>query len=536
MEQMKGQSVDLIYLDPPFNSSQTYNLMYRTLTGRPVPEQAEAFFDTWQMTQDQWAMLDEMPILVNKYDISTECGELWKTWLYALRDTQPKLLSYLLYMLRRLMQMKSILKTNGSIYLHCDPTASHYLKVLMDGIFGHQNFRSEIIWKRTSAHNSAKRYGPVHDTILFYTKSDDYTWNPAYQPLPQETIDAWYNNVEANTGRRFNRADMTAAGKRTGSSGRAWRGIDVTAKGRHWAIPGFVGDVVKGLETTDALDALDKAGRLFWPKREGGMPMLKRYLDESKGIPALDVITDIDKLNNVSAERLGYQTQKPVELLDRIIRASSHEGDIVFDPFCGCGTTVYAAHEAHRRWLGCDIAVLAVDLVAQTIYKRYGLKEGEDFHVTGIPTSVDGAELLFNEDPQEFQAWAVQRVGGLPMKSKSNDRGIDGRLYYEAKPSMRSMVLQVKGGKNIGPTDIRDLRGVLEREKTVDLAGFISLAEPSKAMRREAIEAGVFVHNDVPYPRIQMLTIKQILEDKAEFKSPSKIKARVSTGQAGLPI
>jgi site-specific DNA-methyltransferase (adenine-specific) len=212
--------------------------------------------------------------------------------------------------------------------------------MLLDGVFGPRNFRNEIIWKRTSAHNSARRFGPVHDTIFFYTKSEDYTWRPAFQPLPQETADQRYNNVEPQTGRPFNRADLTAAGTHKGPSGSPWRGIDPTDKGRHWAIPGFVGDLVRGKDTLDALDALDAAGRIHWPKRVGGTPMLKRYLDEARGIAAQDVITDISPLNNVAVERLGYPTQKPEALLERIIVASSSAGKTVLDPFCGCGTAV----------------------------------------------------------------------------------------------------------------------------------------------------------------------------------------------------
>ena len=264
-------------------------------------------------------------------------------------------MAYLVMMTPRLLEIHRALKPTGSMYLHCDPTASHYLKIICDQVFEPQNFRSEIIWKRTSAHSSAKRFGPVHDTILFYTRGNRYTWNKQYQPLPQETIDAWYNNVEANTGRRYNRADLTAPGVRSGKSGEPWQGRNPTTKGRHWAIPGFVSEVVDGLNTQDALDALDAADRIHWPKDPEGMPMLKRYIEESRGIPAQDVITDISPLNNMSTERLGYPTQKPIELLERLVRASSNEGDVVLDPFCGCGTAVAAAEKLGRSWIGIDI-------------------------------------------------------------------------------------------------------------------------------------------------------------------------------------
>lgn len=542
MEQMKLQSVDLIYLDPPFNSSQTYNLMYRTMTGRPVPEQEEAFFDTWQMTADQWAMLEEMPILVQKYDVETTYGELWRRWLYALKDTQPELLSYLLYMLRRLLQMSLILKPTGSLYVHCDPTASHYLKVLLDGLFGHQNFRNEIVWKRTFAHGGAERWGDVHDSILFYTKSDKYTWNRVLQKHGKGYVEDKYKKQDARG--RYTEIVMTGPGTTKGASGQPWRGYDPTSVGRHWAVPQRALQVLRDEGLTipsglhEQLDLLFSHGYIYIPQKKSGpgVPRFKHHL-QTKGQPIQDVITDIPPLNSQAKDRLGYQTQKPTPLLARIIEASSKPGDVVFDPFCGCGTTIYAAHETGRQWLGCDITVLAIDLVTQTLYKRYGLVENKDFHVTGIPVSVSGAEMLFEEDPQEFQRWAIQRVNGLPMTTKGQDRGIDGRLYYEAKPGMRAMVLQVKGGQNVSSRDVRDLRGVLQREnENVDLAGLISLKEPTKEMVREARSAGVFSYEGVDYPRIQMLTIREILEEKRDFKTPTKIKSRASTGQVKLPI
>jgi len=205
--------------------------------------------------------------------------------------------------------------------------------------------------------------------ILFYGKGPRHTWNKILQPLPQETIDQWYNNVEPGTGRRFNRQVLTGPGTRTGQSGEPWRGIDPGAKGRHWAIPGLAGDLVAGLSTQAALDALDAAGRLHWPAKRGGVPMLKWYLDESKGIPALDLITDIPRLSSTASERLGYPTQKPEALLQRIIAASSNKGDVVLDPFCGCGTTIAVAEQMGRQWVGIDISPTAVNIMNNRIRK-----------------------------------------------------------------------------------------------------------------------------------------------------------------------
>lgn len=293
LPQFPAECIDLIYLDPPFFTNRDYEVIWED------DAEIRSFEDRWEGGIEH----------------------------------------YLDWMEQRLRQMYRVLKSSGALYLHCDPTAGHYLKVMLDDIFGGMaHFKSEVIWKRTSAHSGARRYGPVHDTIFFYAKSDAYVWNQRYQPLPQETIDQWYNNVEPETGQRFNRADLTAAGRRTGPSGQPWRGIDPNAKGRHWAIPGFVKDIVVGKNTQEALDALDGAGRIFWPKRSDGKPMVKRYLNESRGVPAQDVITHISPLKNMTTEREGYPTQKPEALLELFIAASSNPGDIVLDPFCGCGT------------------------------------------------------------------------------------------------------------------------------------------------------------------------------------------------------
>lgn len=535
MKQMKLYSVDLIYLDPPFNSKQNYNLMYKTLTGKPVPEQVEAFCDTWEMDAEKERLSKAMPMLMAEHNVSDYYIDFWRIWMKALRDTQPHLLAYLIYMVQRLLYMKSILKPTGSIYLHCDPTASHYIKVMMDGIFGHQNFRNEIIWKRTSSHNSAKRWGPVHDVILFYSRSDTYTWNRTSQPYDKGYIDTFYRHVDERG--RFRLGDLTGAGTRSGDSGLPWKGVDPSISGRHWAVPavpGLSAHQIKLLTVQERLDALDAAGLIYWPPR-GKVPQFRRYLDEDRGVAIQDIITDIDPLSSQAKERLGYPTQKPTDLLKRIILASTNKGDVVFDPFCGCGTTIYAAHETERAWMGCDIAILAIKLIKEVLGERYRLAEGTHFSVNGIPASVEQAQALFHQDPFQFQHWAVERVGGFPMQRKTADRGIDGRIYFETKKELKSIVISVKGGA-IRPTDIRDLRGVLEREEDAALAGFISLREPTKGMREEAASAGQYEYNGMFYDRIQLLTIADIVERKASFLSPTQIGSRISTGQMAMPL
>jgi hypothetical protein len=269
--------------------------------------------------------------------------------------------------------LHELLAENGSMYVHFDTHVSHYGKVVLDEIFGSDLFRNEVIWKRSSAHSGSKRYSPVHDTLLFYAKGDAPTWNEAFEALPQKTIDQWYNNFDED-GRRFNRADLTAAGTRTGSSGMSWRGIDPNTNGRHWAIPRFARDIVGDLDTLEALDALDVAGRIFWPKKQGGVPMLKRYIEDSKGVPALDVITEVSPLNNATSERLGYPTQKPEVLLERILKASSNENDLVLDCFVGSGTTAAVAEKLNRRWIACDLGRFAIHTTRKRLLLLPGVR------------------------------------------------------------------------------------------------------------------------------------------------------------------
>ncbi|HVZ91083.1 MAG TPA: DNA methyltransferase [Rhizomicrobium sp.] len=538
MQHMPKHCVDLIYLDPPFNSKQNYNLIYKNMTGLPVPDQAEAFCDTWEMDAEKEEIAKTMPILMREYGVEDYYVEFWRLWIQALRHTQPHLLAYLIYMVQRLLHMKSILRPTGSIYLHCDPTASHYIKVMMDGIFGHKNFQNEIIWKRTGSHGGSKRWGPVHDVLLFYTASDKYIWNRVYQDYDKSYLDDFYRYTDERG--RYRLVTLTGAGTRTGDSGKPWRNVDPTESGRHWAVPikalegAYPDRDLSKLTTQEKLDLLDACGLIYWPKR-GSVPQQKRYSDEAPGVQVQDIIGDIGPIASQSDERLGYPTQKPVTLLKRIIAASSNKGDVVFDPFCGCGTTIYAAEELERRWIGCDIAILSIKLIREILTgDKYRLVEGVHFDVDGIPVSVEQAEELFKRDPFQFEHWIVERVGGFPTK-KTGDKGIDGRLYIETERGLKSMVLSVKGGK-LRPTDVRDLIGVMDHEIDCEMAGFLSLQEPSKAMLEAGAKAGQYTYNGVKYDRVQFLTAKDILEDKREFHTPTKLRSRVSTAQASLAL
>jgi len=535
-QHIADESVDLVYLDPPFKSEQDYNVLFAE-HGVRAAAQIKAFEDTWQWDETAARLCEE---LIERGGRVADAMRAFRTLL-----GESDMMAYLAMMAPRLVELRRVLTPTGSIYLHCDPTASHYLKLLMDAVFGPQHFRNEIIWKRTSAHSSAKRFGPVHDTILFYAKSGTYTWNPAYQPIPQETIDQWYNNVEPGSERRFNRADLTAAGIRSGPSGAPWRGIDPSAKGRHWAIPGFLSDIVAGKTTQEALEALDAAGRVFWPKREGGMPMLKRYLDESPGTPAQDMITDVNPLNNVAAERLGYPTQKPEALLERIIKASSNEGDTVLDPFCGCGTTVAAAHRLGRRWIGIDITHLAISLIKTRLRDAYGASVEQTYKVIGEPADVAGAEQLASEDPYQFQWWALGLVRARPAEQKKGaDKGVDGRLYFHDEGTggkTKQVIFSVKAGIAT-VAHVRDLRGVVEREKA-QIGVLISLQEPTRPMRGEAASAGFYSSPwGTKHPRLQLVTVAELLSGKNIDYPPTRANVtfkkapRVEEATEKLPL
>lgn len=534
---MPLKCVDLIYLDPPFNSKQNYNLMYKSMTGKPVPEQAEAFCDTWEMDAQKEAIARNMPLLMRKHGIDDYYVQFWDLWMKALRNSQPHLLAYLIYMVQRLLYMKSLLRPTGSIFLHCDPNASHYIKVMMDGIFGHTNFRNEIIWKRQSAHSDAKtKFSSISDTILFYSASKDSKFFAQHGEHDPNYVEKFYRFDDKDGRGRYRLSDMSAPkgggmaaiNKETGKPNgwHIWKGYEPPATGWRYSRETFA--------------KLDAEGRIHYPKYKDGTPdyskrlALKRFLNEQKGNIITNVWTDIPPLG-ATGEALGYPTQKPKALLKRIIEASTVEGDTIFDPFCGCGTAVYAAHELGRKWIGCDIAILAIKLIKEVLTEKYRLAEGVNFQVDGIPVSVEQAEHLFKRDPFQFQHWLIERAGGFPMQRKVADRGIDGRMYFETSNGLREMVMSVKGG-GIRPTDLRDLRGVLEREDNAELAGFLSLKIPTKAMREEAARAGCYNYNGVEYPRIQLLTVKEILEYKKEFHTPTRVGSRIATGQQPLRL
>ena len=366
MRGMNSESVDLIYLDPPFNSKANY--------AAPIGSKAAgaAFKDTWTLTDIdvEWINL-----------IETKHPQLYRVLLAAMTKSDK---SYLVYMAARLLEMQRLLKPTGSIYLHCDPTMSHYLKLVMDTVFGKGNFKNELIWRRTSGRSDANRFGRVHDTILFYGNGKHSTWNTEWLPHDKKYISEAYKNVDERG--HWQSDQLTASGLRSGESGQPWRGIDPGRVGNHWRTPtkGGMNDYIvehnlitgwpEEYPSVHArLDALDFAGLISWPKKKNGMPRLKRYLDSTKGRAVDDVFVDIKRLEARSKERIGYPTQKPLALLNRIIKASSKQDDVVLDPFCGCATTCVAADDLGRKWVGIDISEKAAELVVDRIQERQGL-------------------------------------------------------------------------------------------------------------------------------------------------------------------
>ena len=505
-EHIPDESVDLVYLDPPFNSNASYNVLFKEKTGEESPAQIKAFTDTWEWTQET-QFTYELDIIRNPAVPSAV-----KDMIGAFRQFigQNAMMAYLVMMAPRLVELHRVLKSTGSLYLHCDPTASHYLKILLDAVFGNQNFRNEVIWKRTGAHNSARRSGPVHDIILSYSKTASHVWNQQYQEQT-EYIQARYNYTD-DKGRRFYPVSLIAAGVRKGSSGQTWRNIDVTAKGNHWRYG------------TEKLEELDSAGDIYWPPR-GGMPRLKMYLDDAKGSLLQDIWDDIPPLNSQAKERLGYPTQKPEALLERIIRASSNEGDVVLDPFCGCGTAVAAAQKLDRKWIGVDITHLAVALMKNRLKTAFDLEPRRDYDVVGEPQDAGSARALWEQDPYQFQFWAVSLLEAQPQQEQRRgaDRGIDGLVYFVDGPrrTLHKVVIQVKGG-HVSSPQIRDLKGVVERENAA-LGLFISLEEPTRDMRTEAASGGLF-HSDLwdrDYPKIQVRTVAEMLQGN-DFELPPR--------------
>jgi len=485
---IRDESVDLIYLDPPFNSNATYNVLFAEHSGEKAAAQIKAFEDTW--TWDRSAAL--------AYQEAVEKGGRVAQALLSFHGLlgNSNMMAYLTMMAPRLVELHRVLKPTGSIYLHCDPTASHYLKVLMDAIFGPEHFVNEIVWQRTRAKGLAfTRFASNHDILLRYAKSDTWTWNAQYVPHDPKYIQRFYRFVEPETGRRYRLDNLANPNKNRPNLTYEFLGVT-----RVWRW------------TKERMQEAYEKGLVVQTK-PGAVPALKRYLDEQEGTPVSDVWTDVRPIQSHAQENLGYPTQKPEALLERIIKASSNEGDTVLDPFCGCGTAVVVAQRLNRRWIGIDITHLAINLIKRRLKDTFG--EAVHYQVVGEPVTLADAQALAEQDPYQFQWWALGLVGARPVEQrKGADKGIDGRLYFhdDASGKTKQIVFSVKAG-HASVAHVRDLRGVVEREQA-QIGVLITLQEPTQPMRAEAAAAGFYESPWGKHPRLQILTIEELLNGR----------------------
>ncbi|HOE27112.1 MAG: restriction endonuclease [Candidatus Aureabacteria bacterium] len=504
-----SESVDLVYLDPPFKSNQNYNVLFKEQDGTRAASQIRAFEDTWTWSQDDEKVFADLVTAGGKV---ADVMQAFRTFLGPC-----DMLAYLVMMCPRLVELRRVLKPTGSIYLHCDPAASHYLKLLMDAIFGPENFRDEIVWKRADTvkgnfGQGARFFDRNTDSILFYAKTDKNMFHPTFKPYTKEYIDGFYKHVEPTTGRRYQLISMLGPGGASKGNPQ----YEVMGVTRFWRY------------SKEKMKELIDVG-LVVQTSPGAVPRRKQYLDEGKGVPVQSLWDDIPALHSMSSERLGYPTQKPLVLLERIIQASSNEGDVVLDPFCGCGTTVVAAQKLSRRWIGIDVTHLAITLMKQRLKDTFGIeavigggevREPKDkpyFRVIGEPVSVPDATALAASDPYQFQWWALGLVGARPAEGKKGaDKGIDGKIVFQGDEvgKFETVILSVKAG-GTGAAHVRDLKGVLDREKAA-LGVLISMEEPTKPMRTEAATAGHYNSKmwGKKYPKIQLLTVADILAGK----------------------
>jgi site-specific DNA-methyltransferase (adenine-specific) len=525
-EHVASDSVDLIYLDPPFNSNANYNILFKSKTGDGSDAQIEAFEDSWHWNDSAEEAFDEVIKSGN-----TAAAELLRAMRGFLGEND--MMAYLAMMAIRLIELHRVLKPTGSLYLHCDPTASHYLKLLLDAVFGPRNYRNEIIWKRQSAHNDAKtKFASITDTIFYYAKSDATRFNVIRRELGEEYQSKFYRHRDAD-GRIYRLSDMSApegggmaainkiSGKPNGWY--EWRGYQPPQRG--WCY------------SPETMERLYSEGRIHCPDDKDKRPALKRYLDENKGHVVGNLWDDINSLNAAGREGLGYPTQKPLALLERIISASSNPGDVVLDPFCGCGTAIHAAQKLGRQWIGIDITHLAISLIEKRLKDAF---PGIAFEVHGTPKDLASARDLAERDKYQFQWWAVSMVDALPFggKKKGADGGVDGIIYFkpDGKRTEKALV-SVKGGGSVGVDMIRNLHSAMEREKA-PIGVFITAALPTRPMETEAAAVGRFEDEwGRTYPKLQIITLAELFQGKKPdipFVDPASVKrAKREDGTAG---
>jgi len=487
------ESVDLIYLDPPFNSQRAYNVIFHDQTGKEPASQIQAFEDTWTWRGDTQDAFDQ--IMAGNYP--AELKDMMKAFKEFMGTTN--LMAYLTMMAIRLVELRRVLKETGSLYLHCDPTASHYLKMLLDQIFGVTNFRNEIIWQRTQPKSHmSNRFPNTHDIVFWYARTERASCNLQYKPHDPEYIEKFYKHIDKKTGRLYTLDNLLNPNK--------------DRPNLTYEFPPGSGLIRVWRWTKERMMKAWKDGRIIVP-RTGNVPRYKRFLDEMPGTPITDIWTDIEHLHGSSKETLGYPTQKPIALLERIIQTSSNESDLIMDPFCGCGTAVAAAEKLGRKWIGIDITYLAIALIKKRMIDHF---PDAKFQIIGEPKSADDAKQLFLQSPFQFESWAVSLLGGQPYKSGGGgDTGIDGLLYFKDYANEHhKIIIEVKGG-GYNPKDVRALKTVIKREGA-PLGVLLALNKPTKGMLTEAAEAGKWQMpgSKRSFPVIQIVTIEDFLAGK----------------------
>jgi len=500
---IQDESIDLVYLDPPFKSSQNYNILFKEKNGSQAASQIRAFEDTWTWSQDDEEIYAN---LVIKGDKLSDCLQAFRTFLGPC-----DMLAYLVMMAPRLVELRRVLKLTGCIYLHCDPTASHYLKVLMDSVFCAENYTNEISWKRTTTKSDfrqgALNWPRIRDVLLHYRRDvhSGGVFQQPFSPYSEEYLASFYKHKDPD-GRIYTLDKLTAPGSGT----RGHPQYELLGVIRYW---------VYG---KDKMQKLLEQGRIVQTK-PGTVPRYKRYLDEVKGVAIGDTWHDISSISSQAKERLGFPTQKPEVLLERIIKASSNAGDLVLDPFCGCGTTIAAAQKLGRNWIGIDITHLAITLIKNRLADAFG--DQVSYRVIGEPVSVPDAKALASSDPYQFQWWTLGLVNARPVEQKKgSDKGIDGKIIFQGnRPGeFESIIISIKAG-HVTVSQVRDLIGVLDREKAA-IGVLISMEDPTKPMQIEAVTAGFFESKTwgKKYPRIQLLTVADLLAGKKIEMPPIK--------------
>jgi site-specific DNA-methyltransferase (adenine-specific) len=514
------ESVDLVYLDPPFKSDTDYNAFFEEKDGSLSSSQIKAFEDTW--TWDATAAAAYENLVVGGGQVSSAL-QAFRTLL-----GDSDMLAYISMMAPRLLELKRVMRDSASLYLHCDATASAHLRLLMDAIFGPKNFRGEIVWRRTNARSTAGKWPRVHDIILFYTKSDNFYFQTL--KIPADEAKMPHTLITAADGKKYQTYELTAPGRtKEGESGQTWKGFNPAKWGRHWG------------NNHATMDKWDDDGLIHWPA-QGGFPRRRDaepFDPSSRTITVGDVWTDIDRINQSAKERLGFPTQKPLELLDRIITAGSKENDVVLDPFCGCGTTISVAQSNNRRWIGIDITQLAITLIKNRLASAHGPEVLGTFTIVGEPTTVEDAKQLARDDPYQFQLWALGLVNARPLEIKKGmDKGIDGRLYFHDEREggkTNQVIISVKGG-HLKPEYVRELPSIVAREKA-QIGVLISLESATRHMRAEATSAG-FYENQWwgRFSKIQLLTVQELLEGKTiQYPHVGKIETTFRRPKKAVP-